>query len=250
MLKAVLAPKSIENQFIKRVWQGKQDAGLVKEVLTPVGTDILRVCLCMDGDARTSSHASVLACLKKMFEWWGMRVQIEISSFTFVTADPAHEAAMMQLLDDSNLFYFCGISQMTGDLRQALTVSPLVDHLRFRIQYNEMSFFGVCGGAMMAGATTPYGCPGLDIFDGFTVHYDAHISGAAATLKTNFRDRVMQMMTGCALAVAVTYDKLAATSFCTIKKPKAMVGLCSSQHGSNVVARRSSSRAVEDLRID
>ena len=70
---------------------------------------------------------------------------------------------------------------------------------------------------MMAGATTPYGGPGLDLFDGFTVCYDANIRGGAAKVKTNFEDRVMQMTTGCALAVVMTYDNLAASSFITIK---------------------------------
>ena len=80
-----------------------------------------------------------------------------------------------------------------------------------------MSFFGVCGGAMMAGKTTHYGCPGLELFNGFAVRYDAHTSGGTAIVKTNFAERVMQMTTGCALAVVVTYDNIAARSFITIK---------------------------------
>ena len=80
-----------------------------------------------------------------------------------------------------------------------------------------MPFFGVCGVVMMAGANTHYGCPGLDLGDGFTVCYDANISGGAAKLKTNFEDRIMQMTTGCALVVVMTYDNLAASSFITIK---------------------------------
>ena len=153
MVKAVLAPKSIENWFIKRVEQG-YDEGLVEEVLTPVGTDILRVCLCMDGAILgASSHDSVLAGLKQLFNGWGVSVQIEISSFTFVgTADPAQEAAMMQLLNEASLFYFCGIYEMTDALRHALTVSPLVQHLRTRIQYNQMSFFGVSKQAVACAA--------------------------------------------------------------------------------------------------
>ena len=150
MVKAFLAPKSIEDQFIKRVWQG-HDAGLVKKVLTPVGTDILHVCLCMDGQPGVSNCASVCVGLQQLFKLWGVSVQIEISPFTFCTADPAQEAAMMQLLNEANLFYFCGIWQMSEVLRHALTVSPLVHHLRARIPYDLMPFFGVYGGATMAG---------------------------------------------------------------------------------------------------
>ena len=115
---------------------------------------------------------------------------------------------MIHRLTEANLFYFCGIWEMSEVLRHALRVSPLVEHLRARIQYNQMSFFGVCGGAMMAGANTQYGCPGLDLFDS---------NGGAAKVKTNFEDQVMQMTTGCALAVVMTYDNLAASSFITIK---------------------------------
>ena len=64
----------------------------------------------MDGRSGSSNHDSVYDGLKKLFEWWGVRVEIEISSFTFVcSADPAQEAAMMQRLNEGNLFYFCGI---------------------------------------------------------------------------------------------------------------------------------------------
>ena len=218
MVKAVLAPKSIEDQFIRRVWQG-HDKGLVNKVLTPVGTDILRVCLCMDGRSGASNHNSVYAGLKQLFEWWGEHVQIEINLFTFLcAAGSLQEAEMLQLLNEANLFYFCGIQEMSEGLRRPFKFrSPLVERLRARIQYDQMSFFGVCGGAMMAGATTWYGCPGLDLFDGITVCYDANISGPAAKVKTNFENRVMQMTTGCALAVVMTYDHMAASSFITIK---------------------------------
>ena len=77
-------------------------------------------------------HASIRAGLTKLFDSWEMpHVQIEINTFTFVcTPGTVPEAAMMQLLDNSNLFYFCGIWEMTELLRQALTASPLVEHLR------------------------------------------------------------------------------------------------------------------------
>ena len=81
MVKAVLAPKSIEVQFVGRVLQGHDD-GLVKEVLKPVGTDVLRVCLCMDGRSGMSSESSVYGGLQSLFEAWGLSVQIEISCRT------------------------------------------------------------------------------------------------------------------------------------------------------------------------
>ena len=96
---------------------------------------------------------------------------------------------------------------MNDGLRHALTFSPLVHHLRTRIQYNLMSFFGVCGGAMLVGKDTHYRCLRLDLLYFFSVVYDANISVAAAVVKTSFEERVMQMTTGCALAVVMTYDQ-------------------------------------------
>ena len=69
----------------------------------------------------------------------------------------------------------------------------------------------------MAGAHTQYGCLGLDMSGSLTVHYDANIGGHAAKVRTSFVDRVMQMTTGCALAVVITCDKIQARSFITIK---------------------------------
>ena len=109
LVNAVLAPKSIEDQFIRRVWQG-HDKGLVNKVLTPAGTAILRVCLCMDGRSGASNHNSVYAGLQQLFEWWGEHVQIEISLFTVLcAAGSLQKAEMLQLLNEANLFYFCGI---------------------------------------------------------------------------------------------------------------------------------------------
>ena len=48
--------------------------------------------------------------------------------------------------------------------------------------------------------------------------YDANIGAGEATVKTNFEDRVMQMTSGCALAVVMTNDNVAARSFVTAKK--------------------------------
>ena len=187
-----------------------------------------------------ASHASILAGLTQLFTWWEKpHAQIEINTFTFVcTAGTVPKAEMHQLLDNSNLFYFCVIWEMTENLRQAFSGTPLVEHLRCHIHYHQMSFFGVCGGAMMAGLQTHYGCPGLDLFDGFTVHYDANIRASVAQVTTSFEEQVMQMTTGCALAVVMTYDNIAATSFSTINNGSQWFKFCSFHHGSNAVTHK------------
>ena len=62
------------------------------------------------------------------------------------------------------------------------TRQSLVTLLQERIQYNHCAFFGVCGGAMMSGATNCYGLPGLDLFDGLTVKYDCNVSASAVSV--------------------------------------------------------------------
>ena len=57
MVRAVLAPKSIEDQFIKRVRDGN-DHCLVDQVMVPTRGPAMRACLCEDGRPGIVSCAS------------------------------------------------------------------------------------------------------------------------------------------------------------------------------------------------
>ncbi len=124
---------------------------------------------------------------------------------------------MAELLVNADLFYFAGVFTVPPGLSGALNAGYLAELLRTRVQYNQCAFFGVCCGAMIAGATNHYNVPGLDIFDGITVRYDANVSAGAVDVGTSYEQRVLQMTTGCALALCTTEDHIIGRSFTTIK---------------------------------
>ena len=215
MVRAVLAPKSIEAQFIKRVYQGN-DHGLVKAVLAPPRmSDVVHVCLCEDGRTGTEScRQSVQHGLRTLYEYWGMIVVVEIHFFSFMHPD---QAAMVDILRRADVFYFAGVYTVPPALRTAMANSTLVTLLKEQVQYNQCAFFGVCGGAMIAGATNHYALPGLDLFNGITVQYDSNVGAGAVSVDTSYEAGLLQMTTGCALALLMTSDHVEGRSFVTIK---------------------------------
>ena len=224
MVRAILAPKSPEAQFIKRVQQGN-DRGLVRAVLAPhIGhNSVVNVCLCEDGRRGVQScWQSVQEGLQNLYALWGMTVRCEISHFSFLDTDRDPDA-MADVLNRADVFFFAGVHSVHPELKDAMlkpagpTRQSLVTLLRERIQYNHCAFFGVCGGAMMSGATNYYGLPGLDLFDGLTVKYDSNVSAHAVSVDTSYEARLLQMTTGCALALVLTKEDVSGISFTTVK---------------------------------
>ena len=223
MVRAILAPKSPEAQFIRRVRQGN-DGGLVRAVLAPphIGhNSVVRVCLCEDGRLGVQScWQSVHQGLRDLYALWGMSVRCDIYRFSFLDEDPD---AMADLLKVADVFFFAGVHSVHPKLEHAMlkpagpTRQSLVTLLQERIQYNHCAFFGVCGGAMMSGATNCYGLPGLDLFDGLTVKYDCNVSASAVSVDTSYKAGLLQMTTGCALALVMTKEEVSGISFTTVK---------------------------------
>ena len=214
MVRAVLAPKSIEAQFIKRVRQ-RNDKGVVQQVLTQRRhSSTVRVCLCEDGRPGVGSCArSVKDGLRQLYEFWRVDLEVEVRVFSFM----GDTTAMKELLMNGDLFYFAGVFKVPQGLNDAMRDGPLLHLLRERIQYNQCAFFGVCGGAMMAGENNHYGLPGLDIFDGITVQYDANVGAKEVTVATNAEANIIQMTTGCAIAFIMDATLVRGTSFTCIK---------------------------------
>ena len=95
-MRAVLTPKSIETQFIKRVQQGN-DHGAVRQALAPkIWSSIVRVCLYEDGQLGLPSCADpVQIGFNILCNSWSWLAAVEIHKFSFMNADPA---AMAKLL--------------------------------------------------------------------------------------------------------------------------------------------------------
>ena len=213
MVRAILAPKSLEAQFIKRV-QRKKDKGLVKQVLTQMRGSTLRICLCEDGRRGYASVAPFLhGNLQTLFDYWNLSVDIEIEEFSFV-GDPT---TMANLLLRSDLFYFAGVHAIDPNVNVAMRNGLLLPLLRERIQYNQCAYFGICGGAMLAGKNNKYDLAGLDIFGGLTVKYDCNVGAAKVSVDTSAEQRIIQITTGCAVVFIMDPTQTNAVSFATIK---------------------------------
>ena len=215
MVRAILAPKSLEEQFIKRVQSG-HDQGLVKQVLTQMRGSTFRVCLCEDGrPGMPSCASSVGRGLRSLYDSWGLAREVEVHTFSFM----GDLATMTHLLTRADLFYFAGVHiEVTApSLNHAMRNRPLLHLLRECIQYNQCAFFGVCGGAALAGYRNDYDLPGLDIFDGLIVQYDANVSPGHVTVATNEEQGILQMTTGCALVFIMDEMQTIGISFPTIK---------------------------------
>ena len=217
MVRVILSPKSIERQFMKRVAMGF-DRGIVREVLGPeeiTTKPIVRVAFCEDfRGSHTSSRLTVQANLSTLYKSFGIRAEVHVSVFSFLATD---QDAMRDLLRNADLFYFAGVHVVPATARLAMEQSGFVELLRERVQYNSCAYFGVCGGATMAGCDNVYSLPGLDFFDGVSVMYDAHISPAMASVRTSYESQLLQITSGCALALVATIGSVQGCSFPTIK---------------------------------
>ena len=125
---------------------------------------------------------------------------------------------MSELLRRADLFYFAGVFTVPPTLKYAMLNGPLFNLLRERVQYGQCSFFGVCGGALLSGQQNSYDLPGLDIFDGLSVRYDANVSANQVTVHSNVDTGVLHMTTGCAIVFIMEHaGQNSAISFATIQ---------------------------------
>ena len=144
-----------------------------------------------------------------------MNVHVVIYPFSFL----GHELVMANVLQNADLFYMSGVeadSVPTG-LAEAMQSGILMNLLQCYVQYDQCAYFGVCGGAILAGKTNPYTLPGFNFLDGISIRYDSSISAKNCPLATSVEHRVMQITTGCAVSVLITEEHQVATCFSCIK---------------------------------
>lgn len=222
MVYVIFAPKSIEHYFIKSVKAG-EDQGLVEEVLgrpwnflRPRQLPWVRVLLCEDGKpGEQSSLESVKEGFEASYEHWKTPMVVDMVSFSFL--DPRQDE-MEDLLMGAEYFYFAGIQKPPRGLDDAMRNGRLLHLLRERVQCNLMAFYGVCGGAKVAGQGGYCGLPALDLLSGIRVQYDSSMSAKDATVATNAERQIVQMTSGCALAFVKDQTQCRAVSFTCTKK--------------------------------
>ena len=107
---------------------------------------------------------------------------------------------MLSLLEVSHLFYFAGVHEL-HKLREIQHNSILIQTLRERVQYNDIAYYGVCGGCLMFGADNYYNVTPLDLLDGLIVDYHSCVGADNARCTDANADRFrLWMATGVAIA--------------------------------------------------
>ena len=105
--------------------------------------------------------------------------EFEFHNFSFFSPDVDE---MKHLLEIADIFYMCGfggkgVPDKLKGLFQAR--GGLLDQLVERVQFHQVLYIGICGGAKCAGATY-YPGDGIDrcfdFFNGFQVRYDSNAS--------------------------------------------------------------------------
>ena len=231
-MRLLLLPKSIEHQFVKKVGQITDWLDLMRVILalgpglgpscsggttSAVGDAChLVLAVCRDGDhwgdietyaARVAGHLESLCALM------GLRARIATRIFSFM--DDEH--LMMATLRGCDIFYMAGIYRVSEQWAQASAQGParrLAEEIQTRVQYNCMAFIGVCGGAKMSGSEPYYGLTPLDLLQGAEVRYDSN----CATAEVLTTPQVVQITTGCAVAMYMWQDRRQGICFHCVKK--------------------------------
>ena len=97
--------------------------------------------------------------------------------------------------------------------RQAV---DLIYRLRERVQFNEISFFGIREGAQIASyIQNDFGVPPLDLFNGVDVHYE-QCTGPGAMVPSGTQSKI-HMTSGVACLLLLTKDRVVGQSITCIK---------------------------------
>ena len=234
-MRILLLPRSIEQQFRKKVRQCPDAFDLMRVILAPgpgpglscsggarwaVGdARVLVLAVCRDGgwvgyDGDPEAYAARVADhLESLCDDMDLRARIDIRIFSFM----GDEHLMMETLRGCDIFYMAGIYRVSEQWAQASAQGParrLAEEIQTRVQYNCMAFIGVCGGAKMSGSEPYYGLTPLDLLQGAEVRYDSN----CATAEVLTTPQVVQITTGCAVAMYMWQDRRQGICFHCVKK--------------------------------
>ena len=175
---------------------------------------ILQVALCTDGGSYVTA-SSVASELKQLYATLGIRAEVHVSLFSFMSDNIAQEEATLNAAD---IFWFAGVHRVPQRLREVLTrnddeigVNDLAAKVRSRVQYDHMPYVGVCGGASMASSpeTCVYGC-GLDLMQGQEIYYGQQAEVSSIGNRLAFTEK-------CAFAVLCKTSSIASVCFPCVK---------------------------------
>lgn len=137
-----------------------------------------------------------MACgLRDLYAVLGIRAEVNVQLFSFLSNNFAREKMLIQ---NADIFYFAGVHHVCPRLKEALSltndetgVNDLAAQVRRRVQYDQMPYVGICGGAAMAGnpETCVYGC-GLDLLQGRQIYYGEQSSVDLIDNRLAFTEKV------------------------------------------------------------
>ena len=234
-MRMLLLPKSMEEQFIRRVglssqWEFTKDlVVLMQEILfnlrqppqdhrTGAHACHLVLSVCRDGGSYedTERYAKGVVChLRRLCFVIGLSADISHKMFSFMD----DEECMMATLQSCDIFYMGGIFRICEKWARESQQGParrLSEEIQRRVQYNKMAYIGICGGAKIAGSMTYYGLTPLNLLQGAEVLYDCNCS----TAEVCARQDAVQITTGCGVAIFMWHGKSGAICFPVVKNAR------------------------------
>ena len=217
-MKLWLCPKSIECQLIKRISNG-DDQGIVRDICMPRSDSQRRIVIaCCQDFSSLLDTTTLCANFKKLYDMWApSKYHIEIRRFSF--KDEIER--MTELLNAATIFYMAGVHgrHRTTPIDVATEhIQQLVARLKQKMHQNEIAYIGICGGAMLAGKFTEFPHVPFDLLEGTIVCYDSSVGPEhISEMKTDVIKDIVQITSGCAIAVVLTTDNRRAVSFPTVK---------------------------------
>ena len=219
-MRLILLPNAIEDQCAKNLaWDQVATDSL------PLGCSPVRVAICQDGRGhfRRDCCASDLpeaGYFEKLYTRCQSAVDLQFESFSFFDDFTKQHT----VISNSDILYFCGFGGTMPECLQSVfrndNHKEVINLIRWKVRCDDLLYIGVCGGAMIAGCK--YGCScSVEYFNflegspSISEVYDSCVSPEAVSFKTS--NEIVQMTSGCGLALSTKHGLLKASSFPVIK---------------------------------
>ena len=152
MVRLVFSPAALEEAFCERVapWRDEHATRIMRKVFEKRrNPDSYLLLICEDCRSqrmktRFDRFEGLIDRLLHDKLGFEPRIMVQVLEFSFYKWDPH---LMMRMLAVADMFYMCGIHEIPEGFRNAFVQqNPLVRKVRELVRYNQMSYWGVCGG--------------------------------------------------------------------------------------------------------
>lgn len=232
VMRIILTPRGMNDPLVRALTNDKVASNLLPErkeskvVICQDGVERkeIKVVICQDGwtpSLRVDvSKLQETTYLQKLFDncFDGVRLRFENISFD--------DGDFVANLSDADIFYFKGFGGGMAQVREIFSNPHYQDSIREvarKVMYNQMVYFGVCGGAIVAGrdwigpdfGTVTF----LDCLGGLSVRYTPSVPASSVQI-IEWDDRLVEVTDGCGVAMHVEEGFARASCFIAVKKRK------------------------------